>query len=89
MDTLLSQFNNDDGLGISSGAHHHSSFKMGLEVTIKELNQSNDFSTILNRTHPSFPKPFDVLHAKSKEDIKRQVVDIYNKDIKLFLISET
>lgn len=75
MDTLLSNFDSENGVTTPSGAHRHPSFEKDLGVIINELQQSDVFSVIPGRKHPSFPKLFHVFQSKPTQDIKMWVIE--------------
>ena len=68
MNTLLSNFDENNHVPIISGAHNSPSFKRDLKMIIEELQYTKVFDVIPSQTHKSFRNPRDVLHATSTKE---------------------
>ena len=66
---VLSKFDEENFLTTPSGMHKIGSYERDATVVVKELSQVNVFTTVSERKHPSFPRPRNVLHAKTKQDV--------------------
>ncbi len=69
LDKFLSNFDENNNVASTSGAHLTPSYKEDLYSIVDELKEADVFSIISGRKHKSFEKPKDVLHAKDKDEI--------------------
>ena len=65
---VLSKFD-DENFKTPSGMHKIASYERDRKVVMKEFAHANVFSTVSDRARPSFPRPHNVLHAKTKQDV--------------------
>ena len=71
LSTILSQFDEDNKISRMSGVHRIEKYKKDVEIIVKELQRAHVFSRqTSSRKHHSFPNPKDILHSKSKDEIK-------------------
>ena len=68
LNTLLSNFDENNHVPIISDAHNSPSFKWDLKMIIEELQYTKVFDVIPSQTHKSFRNRRDVLHATSTKE---------------------
>ncbi len=66
---VLDNFDSDNSVRKPSGSHKVPSWTKDRDVIIDCLIQSNIFSVVPNRCHPTFKNPKDVLHSTGKDDL--------------------
>ncbi len=66
---VLDQFDAQNSVQAGAGIHRAPSSERDRDAIIRQLQQSGVFSTTHARTHRTFPRPRDVLHAKSNSEI--------------------
>ena len=72
----LQQFDSDNHIRDTSGTHHMPTSEKDRDRIIHELQQTNVFSSIPNRTHhQSFPNPRHVLHHSDHETLHQWIME--------------
>ena len=71
----IQKFDQENSITSSSGSHGAPAIKKELDIIVKELQQYQAFAIQCGRKHPSFDKPFHVIHAKPTKDIVAWVVE--------------
>lgn len=66
---VLSKFDEENLIKTPTGAHTTASYERDINIIVRELSHTNVFNTVPGRMHPSFPKPRNVLHAKTQQDV--------------------
>ena len=73
---VLQQFDSDNLIRDTSGTHHMPTSEKDRDRIIHELQQTNVFSSIPNRTHhQSFPNPRHVLHHSDHETLHQWIME--------------
>ena len=73
LDKILSNFDDNNHVPNTSGAHSRPSYKEDLHSIVDELKEAKVFSVVAGRKHKSFQKPISILNAKSKEEVATYV----------------
>ena len=64
---VLQQFDDENDVRNESGYHKKPSFQKDLNTVLRELQEYQVFSVTPGRTHNTFKKPTNILHAKSAQ----------------------
>ena len=63
---VLQQFDQENEVASTSGAHRMASFEKDRNIIVGELVKSDVFNTVPGRKHNAFPHPRHILHAKKR-----------------------